>query len=390
VDRWGTQVHCRGAAVPGRLARVRWIGRALRPVVVLVGNAAGGLAALALLLGLAVDALVPVRGVRAGVRLLARRSAGAPAATAAREVAFLAGHAVAGPAGLAVAALPVVAAWVLVYVLRVAETSGGVSLSLGLAVLAVVGLGVGAAGPITRAQRGLARRLLGAQPSAAARIRELTESRAAVVDLQAAELRRVERDLHDGAQARLIAIRMTLGLARDADPDQARELVAEAWESTGQALADLRALVRGIHPPVLAERGLAGAVESVALLCPVPVQLDVDLPARLPTPVESAAYFAVAEALANVAEHSGASTARVGLVHRRGRLRMTVRDDGRGGADPAAGTGLAGIRRRLSALDGVLTVLSPPGGPSELTMELPCASSSPRTSRSCGTASSGC
>jgi signal transduction histidine kinase len=362
----------------------------LGPVAVLVGNALGAVSAAVLLLALGVDAVVPIRGVRAAVRTLARRTAGAPGATRSREAAFLAAHAVAGPAGLALAALPLAAAWVLVYVVRVAETSGGVSLSLGLAVLAVVALGVVAAGPITRAQARLARWLLGARPSAAARIRELTESRAAVVDLQAAELRRVERDLHDGAQARLISIRMALGLARDADPDQARELVAEAWESTGQALAELRALVRGIHPPVLAERGLAGAVESVALLCPVPVELDVDLPAALPTPVESTAYFAVAEALANVAEHSGATRAGVALRHRDGRLRICVRDDGRGGADPGAGTGLDGIRRRLSAFDGVLTVLSPPGGPSELTMELPCASSSPRTSPSSGTAWSGC
>jgi signal transduction histidine kinase len=285
--------------------------------------------------------------------------------------------------------LPVAAARVLLW-LRVAETGGRVSLSLSLAILAVIGLGVGAAGPVTRAQARLAGWLLGPRPSAAARIRQLTESRAAVVDLQAAELRRVERDLHDGAQARLISIRMTLGLAARAEPEQARELVREAWESTGQALADLRALVRGIHPPVLAERGLAGAVESVALLCPVPVELDVDLPARLPTPVESTVYFAVAEALANVAEHSGATRAAVELHHCGGLLRMTVRDDGHGGADPATGTGLDGIRRRLSAFDGVLTVRSPPGGPSELTMELPCASSWPRISPSSGTAWSGC
>jgi signal transduction histidine kinase len=178
-------------------------------------------------------------------------------------------------------------------------------------------------------------------------------------------------------------------LARQAEPEQARELVRDAWESTGQALADLRALVRGIHPPVLAERGLDGAVRAVALLCPVPVDLDLDPPAPLPMPVESTAYFAVAEALANVAEHSGATRVRVGLRHRGGVLRMTVHDDGGGGADPAAGTGLDGIRRRLSAFDGTLAVHSPPGGPTELTMELPCAPSSPRTSPSSGTAWSG-
>jgi signal transduction histidine kinase len=337
--------------------------------------------------------------VRSVVRALARRRrarAGrvlghevAAGGRAAREITWLVVHAVLGPAGLAIIGVPVAVATVLVWT-RTVETGARITFSMSLAILAILALGLAAIRPVDRAQARLVERLLGPGPDATARIRQLTESRAAVVDLQAAELRRVERDLHDGAQARLISIRMTLGLAHRAEPEQARELVREAWESTGLALADLRALVRGIHPPVLAERGLAGAVEAVSLLCPVPVELDLDLPVRLPVPAESTAYFAVAEALANVAEHSGATRCRVGLRHRGGRLRITVSDDGRGGADPAAGTGLDGIRGRLSAFDGTLHVHSPPGGPSELTMELPCASSSPRTSPCSGTASSGC
>jgi signal transduction histidine kinase len=382
---------------------VRRIRPLLAPAGELVLNAVGGIAAGALLAALGLCTALPGHRAEArthaALRSLARRHRARAAAALGHgvqapvrpghELAWAAAHLVAGPAGLALAALPLAAAYVLLW-LRTAETGARVTLTLSLAILTFLGLAVAAVRPLTRAQARLTERLLAPGAGAAARIAELTASRAAVVDLQAAELRRVERDLHDGAQARLISIRMTLGLARHADPDQARELVREAWESTEQALADLRALVRGIHPPVLAERGLAGAVEAVALLCPVPVDLDLDLPDRLPTPVESTAYFAVAEALANVAEHSGATRARLALHHRAGRLRMTVRDDGHGGADPAAGTGLEGIRRRLSAFDGRLTVHSPPGGPSELIMELPCASSSPRTSPSSGTAWSGC
>ena len=144
--------------------------------------------------------------------------------------------------------------------------------------------------------------------------------------------------------------------------------------------------MRGIHPPVLAERGLDGAVRALALDPAGAVSVDVDLPGRPPAPVESAAYFAVAEVLANVAKHSGASTAWVRLTHRDGRLAVQVGDNGRGGADPSAGTGLRGIERRLAAFDGIMAVSSPPGGPTVVTMELPCELSSPRTSPSSGTA----
>jgi signal transduction histidine kinase len=231
------------------------------------------------------------------------------------------------------------------------------------------------------------------RPTAAAalglRVEQLTRTRAETVDAQAAELRRIERDLHDGAQARLVSVSMTIGLAEELmkqDPAAAAKLLAEARESSGLALTELRQLVRGIHPPVLAERGLDGAIRALALVVPVPVTVDVDLPGRPAAPVESAAYFAVAEVLANVARHSGATQATVRADHIAGVLGIEVRDDGRGGADPAGGTGLRGIERRLAAFDGIMTVSSPPGGPTVVTMELPCALSSPRTSPSSGMA----
>jgi signal transduction histidine kinase len=220
------------------------------------------------------------------------------------------------------------------------------------------------------------------------RVAELTETRADTVDAQAAELRRIERDLHDGAQARLVSLGMTIGLAEELverDPVAARKLLAEARESSGTALVELRHLVRGIHPPVLAERGLDGAVRALALSLPVPTAVDGGVPGRLETPVESAAYFAIAEALTNVARHSGASSAWVSLRHEGAALFLMVGDDGHGGADPTAGTGLRGIERRLAAFDGTMTLSSPPGGPTVVTMELPCALSSPKTSPSSGT-----
>ncbi|WP_245623232.1 sensor histidine kinase [Spirillospora albida] len=220
------------------------------------------------------------------------------------------------------------------------------------------------------------------------RVAQLAESRSQTVDASAAELRRIERDLHDGAQARLVALSMNIGLAEEMmkhAPETARRLLAEARESSGTALTELRDLVRGIHPPVLAERGLDGAVQALALSLPMPVDVRIDLPGRAEAPVESAAYFAVAEMLANVVKHSGATRARVRLEHVRGRLVMLVGDDGTGGADPASGGGMRGIERRLAAFDGIMIVSSPPGGPTVVTMELPCALSSPKTSPSSGT-----
>jgi signal transduction histidine kinase len=220
------------------------------------------------------------------------------------------------------------------------------------------------------------------------RVTQLTVTRAGTVGAQAAELRRIERDLHDGAQARLVSLGMMIGLAEelvDRDPAAARKLLAEARASSGTALVELRHLVRGIHPPVLAERGLDGAVRALALSLPVSITVDIDLPGRPDTPVESAAYFAVAEALTNMSRHSGARTGSVSLRHANGVLTMVVADDGAGAADPAAGTGLRGVERRLAAFDGTMVLSSPEGGPTVITMELPCALSSPKTTPSSAT-----
>ncbi|SHG58250.1 Histidine kinase [Jatrophihabitans endophyticus] len=223
----------------------------------------------------------------------------------------------------------------------------------------------------------------------ALRVQQLTESRAVQVDASAAELRRIERDLHDGAQARLVSLGMSLALAEEQlarDPDATRTLLAEARDASSDALAELRDLVRGIHPPVLADRGLSGAVQALALATPLPVEVVDGLTGRSAAPLESALYFAVAESLTNVVKHADASRARVSLARVDDSIVVEVDDDGHGGADPARGSGLHGIARRLSAFDGTLTVTSPAGGPTRIVMVLPCASSSPRTSPSSGTA----
>jgi signal transduction histidine kinase len=244
--------------------------------------------------------------------------------------------------------------------------------------------------PVGRGYARLSSSLLGPTGTVAlaARVRQLTQSRAETVDSQASELRRIERDLHDGAQARLVSLGMSLGMAEEllrSDPDAAARLLAEAREGSGQALAELRQLVRGIHPPVLADRGLSGAVQALALAHPVPVRVVDDLPGRLSAPVESAAYFAIAETLTNVAKHARASAARVRLGHDGGRLRVTVSDDGRGGAAATAGGGLHGVERRLAAFDGTVSLTSPVGGPTVVTLEIPCELSSPKTTPSSGT-----
>lgn len=208
------------------------------------------------------------------------------------------------------------------------------------------------------------------------RVEQVTESRSASLDLAAKEIRRIERDLHDGAQARMAAVGMTLGLAGQlvrSDPDAAAALVEEARAATLAALEDLRSVVRGIHPPVLADRGLAGAIEALAVQLPLATSVVTSLPRRLPDPVESAAYFAIAECLTNTIKHARATSAHVHASHDGSRLRIVVGDDGRGGADPS-GTGLTGVARRLAAFDGTLAVDSPPGGPTVVTMEIPCES----------------
>ncbi|MFI5659236.1 histidine kinase [Streptomyces sp. NPDC051684] len=218
----------------------------------------------------------------------------------------------------------------------------------------------------------------------AARIAHLSATRTDAVDTSAAELRRIERDLHDGAQARLVAMGMTLDAAEhrlNDDPEAVRALLAEARASSSAALQELRDLVRGIHPPVLADRGLGDAVRSLALLSPLAAEVTVDLPARPEPPVESAVYFAVAETVTNAAKHAEAERLWIDIAYDAGTmaLRVAVTDDGRGGADPARGSGLAGIERRLATFDGVLAVNSPAGGPTQISMEVPCVLSSPKT-----------
>jgi signal transduction histidine kinase len=215
------------------------------------------------------------------------------------------------------------------------------------------------------------------------RVQTLTQTRTEAVDAAAAELRRIERDLHDGAQARLVALGMSLQAAERmfaSNPEAALALVIEAKETSSRALTDLRDLVRGIYPPVLADRGLADAVRALALDTPLHTELDIDLPNETEMPVGAAVYFAVAEALANAVRHSGARTVRIHLSYAGGTLRAQVTDDGAGGADPAAGTGLAGVERRLATFDGILAVSSPPGGPTIIAIEVPCGLSSAKIS----------
>ncbi|MEV6419119.1 sensor domain-containing protein [Streptomyces sp. NPDC051662] len=215
----------------------------------------------------------------------------------------------------------------------------------------------------------------GSDQEMALRIERLTESRHDAVDTSAAELRRIERDLHDGAQARLVAVGMDLGTVEaliEKDPAKAKALIAKARQSSAEALTELRDLVRGIHPPVLAERGLGDAVKALALRLPVPTEVQVELTGRAAAPVESAAYFAVSEALANVVKHAGADRVWVDVSHSGGMLRIAVTDNGGGGAAVGAGSGLSGLERRLGTFDGVLAVSSPAGGPTMVTMEIPC------------------
>ncbi|MFF1308850.1 histidine kinase [Streptomyces sp. NPDC058307] len=222
--------------------------------------------------------------------------------------------------------------------------------------------------------------LLMPSPSArlARRVEELRETRADAIAAHEAELRRIERDLHDGAQANLVALSMRIGLAKRAyerDPDAARKLLDDAQDQAEQALTELRQVVRGIHPPILTDRGLVGAVRALAASSGLTVGVDdggLDEGTRAPAAVEAAAYFVVAESLTNVAKYSGADRAEVRLARTRRGLTVRVRDEGRGGADESAGSGLLGMRRRVAALDGTFEVTSPAGGPTVIDVELPC------------------
>ena len=246
---------------------------------------------------------------------------------------------------------------------------------------AVIGLLVLLAAPqLTRGLAGadaaLSRRLLGPRRDLAARVTELEISRERVVDAAETERRRIERDLHDGAQQRLVALAMELGRAKAKfadDPDAARILVDQAHAQAKEALTELRNLVRGVHPPVLTERGLDAALSGLAALCPIPVDVHVDVPVRPKSAVEAVAYFMVAEALTNVAKHSRARHAKVVVEGNGypGMLTVMVSDDGIGGAD-VHGPGLSGLADRASGVDGRLSVESPSGGPTIIAAELPC------------------
>jgi signal transduction histidine kinase len=208
------------------------------------------------------------------------------------------------------------------------------------------------------------------------RVDRLTRTRSDATEAAVAELRRIERDLHDGAQARLVAVGMSLRAAEElmrTSPEAALALVAEARETSSRALTDLRDLVRGIYPPVLADRGLADAVRALALDAPVTVETDIALAGEPPMPIAAAVYFGIAEALTNTVRHAEARTVQISLDHSGGLLRATVTDDGQGGADSSLGTGLAGVESRLASFDGILAVSSPPGGPTILAIEVACA-----------------
>jgi signal transduction histidine kinase len=219
----------------------------------------------------------------------------------------------------------------------------------------------------------------------AARVEQLTRTRADAIAAHSAELRRIERDLHDGTQARLVALSMRIGLAKrayDQDPETGRRLLEDAQEQAEAALADLRHVVRAIHPPILSDRGFSGAVRSLAASSGLEVTVrmdDLEQGPRAPAAVEAAAYFVVAEALTNAAKHSGAERAEISVTRTRSGLKVTVRDEGRGGAEgqrpgeEAGGSGLGGMRRRVAALDGTIRLTSPAGGPTVIEADLPCA-----------------
>ncbi len=231
---------------------------------------------------------------------------------------------------------------------------------------------------VGRGHAWLARNLLGSNREAAleARVDELSASRSRALDASLLELQRIERDLHDGAQQRLVKLAMDLGMAKEKiknDPAAAEALIAEAHDEAKRAMSEIRDLARGILPAVLTDRGLAAAIPALAGRSPVPVEVDVNLTGRLPAPVETTAYFVVAEALTNVARHGQATEAQVVVKREGDQLLIDVIDNGAGGADAANGSGLSGLRDRLAAIDGTLDITSPIGGPTRLHAEIPCA-----------------
>jgi signal transduction histidine kinase len=256
----------------------------------------------------------------------------------------------------------------------------GVVLGSGLVGLVLVAVLPIVMRAMTTAGAGIARALLAPDEAAALqqRVVELTERREATTESAAQELRRIERDLHDGAQQRLVSMAMNLGMAKDRmeqieDP-RARELVAQAHDEAKQAIVELRELVRGIHPAVLTDRGLDAAVSALVARCPVPVTVATDLPRRLPSSVEGTAYFVVAEALTNMAKHSRASHGSVRITDRGETLQVEIHDDGIGGAQAVGLGGLHGLVDRVRGVDGELRLSSPEGGPTTLVAEIPCGS----------------
>ncbi|MEV8627652.1 histidine kinase [Streptomyces sp. NPDC051079] len=260
--------------------------------------------------------------------------------------------------------------WLLVDVRQPLVVALGGAGGLLLLFLAAQGMG-----QVARMEAELAARMLGPSQADAleARIAELAASRAEIMDVVHEERRRIERDLHDGVQQRLVALGMLIGRARRSqDPARAAELLLQAHEESGRALAELREVAWRVHPAVLDEAGLRPALEAVAERSPLPVRLWFAVPRPVPKPVETAAYFVVSEAVTNVVKHAGAGAVDVQVTWRDGTLDVRVEDDGAGGADPA-GSGLAGLASRVAALDGRLSVHSPAGGPTVIGAELPCA-----------------
>jgi signal transduction histidine kinase len=294
--------------------------------------------------------------------------------------------------GLAGGAL-VVACWLLpvigIGLLLAADQGTGYDAGLSALAVAVVFAAPWLARGVSRADEAAARALLGPSRSEelAERVETLARSRADIVKATDAERRRIERDLHDGAQQRLVSLAMNLGIARagltDA-PEAARKAIADAHDEAVQALSELREFIRGLHPAVLNDRGLNAALSGLAARAPLPVRVQVDLPRPAGASVEAIAYFIVSESLANIAKHARATRAEVTVTRQGNRLRITVTDDGVGGAaipppgdGPAgawSGTGLRGLVQRATAVDGTLSIDSPPGGPTVIIAELPCES----------------
>jgi signal transduction histidine kinase len=284
---------------------------------------------------------------------------------------------------LALATMPVYAQWLpgdsaKFYFFEVhTGLQTGVACAAGLVALLVIAPWTTVA--LERMSVSTARTMLGPDRDAAmaAKVTRLETSRSAAVDSAEAERRRIERDLHDGAQQRLVALAAGLGAAKEkleSDPEGGRSMVAEAHEEAKAALKEIRDLVRGIHPVILQDRGLDAALSAVVARSPIPVQLDVRVDPRPPAAVESAAYFVVNEAMTNVARHAHATRASVSIARAGDRLVLEVRDDGVGGADASQGSGLQGLRDRVAALGGTMHVISPDGGPTTLSVELPCGS----------------